>query len=102
MRSLPGTGESLPVARSLPVDWQSLPVAKSLPVDWQSLPVARSLPGDWGVTSGCEVTSGSLGTSYRILRSDWLLSMTVPKSRDLMTSKICKLGHVTPIPQYPY
>ena len=54
------------------------------------LPVARSLPGVWGVTSGCEVTSGSLGvtsgcevtsggtitsgslgTSYRILRSDW-------------------------------
>ena len=26
------------------------------------------------ITSGCDVTSGGLGTSYRILRSDWLLS----------------------------
>ena len=28
----------------------------------ESLPVARALPEDWGVTSGCEVTSGGLGT----------------------------------------
>ena len=46
-------------------------LGESLPGDWGL--VVMSLPVDWGVTSG------GLGTSYRILRYDWLLSMTVTK-----------------------
>ena len=46
--SLPGTGESLPVA-------QSLPVAKSVPV-------AQSLPGVWGlVTEYCALIGQKKG-----------------------------------------
>ena len=70
----------------------------------KSLPVDYGVTSGGAVTSGCEVTSGcavtsgrsgeslpgdlglvvmslpgGLGTSYRILRSDWLLPMTVRK-----------------------
>ena len=56
---------------------------------WEQLPVAQSLPVDWGaVTKYCAL----IGYYH------W----QPERSRDPMTSKTCKLGHVTPIPQYPY
>ena len=59
--------KSLPVAQSLPGDWG----VTSGGVTWAKTIVVTSISPGREVTSGCEVTSGGLGSSYAVTSGVW-------------------------------